>query len=122
MAEWDYDPFRADVEVLRGDSWSWLASLQSRDNENSPYLPVDLTTATGEATIRSEPGAVVVATPTVTITSVTDGEWEVTLSAAETADLPPGTYRWAVRITWLSGTVRTVVTGTCVVRPSLVTP
>lgn len=117
MAEWAAVPIRADVEVLRGDSWSWLASLVGDDD-----LPVALTSATAAAAIRSEPGSVLVAEPTVTVIDAGGGEWEVSLTDTQTAALAPGTYRWAARLSWPSGTVRTVVTGQFLVKASLVPP
>jgi hypothetical protein len=112
---WTADPFTHDTTLIVGDTWLVEATL-----EDASGVPHDLTGVTGEASIRSEPGGVVVATPTVSVTSATDGEFSVSVPATTTADLAPGSYRWAARLEWGDGTIKTVVEGRLTVRRAVV--
>ncbi len=105
------EPMIHPVTVIIGDSWSLDVTLEDEDG-----VAFDITGMTGVCQIRSEPGSVVVATPTVAITSAAAGQFSATLSAATTANLSPGSYRYAVRCTFADGSVRTVLEGVATVR------
>lgn len=58
-------------------------------------------------------------TDDATVTATDDGaQWTVTLTAATSAGLTAGEYRWALRAT-ASGVVQTIASGTCTVTPDL---
>lgn len=58
-------------------------------------------------------------TDDATVTATDDGaQWTVTLTAATSAGLTAGEYRWALRAT-ASGVVQTLASGTCTVTPDL---
>lgn len=113
---WTADPQRHDSTLIVGDTWLLQLTLEDADG-----VAHDLTGVTGVASVRSEPGGLVVATPTVTVTSADDGEVEVTMPAEDTAEMVPGNFRYAVRLTWPDGVVRTIVEGTITARRTAVT-
>jgi hypothetical protein len=111
VPDWTADPFVHDAVCIVGDTLLLQFALEDSDG-----VAHNLSGVTGTASIRTEPGGLSVASPTVTVTSAADGEWEVELAAASTASLSPGSYRWAARLTWGDGTVKTVVEGRLTVR------
>lgn len=112
---WTSDPFQHDSTCIVGDTWTVQFTL-----EDSADVAHDLTGVTGVSSVRDEPGDTAIATPTVTVTDADSGEFEVTLAASTTAQLSPGTYLWAARLTWPDSTVKTVVEGLLTVRRAVV--
>lgn len=112
------DPARWDFSAVIGDTLQPASFVL--DDGATPAVPYDLTGVTGECQIRSEPGGALILAPTVTITDAAEGEFTFASSAAATADLAPGRARYAVRLTWPSGEVRTVIEGVVTIRSGVV--
>ena len=115
MATYTADPMVYDTTLIVGDTWTVQVTLT--DSAGTAH---DLTDVTGEASAAREVGSAAVATPTVTVTDAAAGQFEVVLAAAATADLTPGRYVYAVRLTWPDDTVRTVIEGVLSVRRTAV--
>lgn len=110
---YDADPVRWDHELVIGDTYSpGVVELVDGDG-----VPLDLTGVEGAAALRVEPGDEAVLEPTVTVLSpATDGQFRWRSEAVDTAELPAGTYRFALRLTWPDDTAKTVIEGTVVAR------
>lgn len=111
MADYTADPAWFDFTQVIGDTL--LLQVALADAEGVAH---DLTGVTATASVLTEIGGASVLDLTVTVTDAAAGEFEVGAAAADTAELDPGTYRYAVRITWGDGTVRTVLEGAMTAR------
>ncbi|MEQ1565381.1 MAG: hypothetical protein ABMA64_07065 [Myxococcota bacterium] len=110
---WTAQPQRFDLVHLVGETLALTVELVDADG-----VAVDLTGATGEAAVVAELGGGVVLEPVVTVTSAAGGQFTVTSTAAATAGLRPGTYRWGVRVTFGDGSVKTILEGELLARYS----
>lgn len=109
-------PVQFDHELVIGDTYQ-PAEVQLTDGAGAG---VSLSGATGEMQLRQEPGAVLIASGTVSIVSASEGIFSWSISAATTAALVPGTAQFSVRITFGDGTKRTVIEGTVTIRRAVV--
>lgn len=109
-------PTRWDHELIIAETYD-PATVTLTQEDGSVY---DLTGATGEVQLRTEPGGALVLEPTWAAISAAAGTFRWSATPAETADLVPGTYRYAVRLTFSGGTVRTVLEGRVTVRRGVV--
>jgi len=91
--------------LYRGDSARWQFRLWA---DAAKTVPVDLTGATASAEIRRNPGS----TPVVSLTcDVAANIITVTLTSVASQALPAVAY-WDLQLTYASGDIRTIVTGT----------
>lgn len=105
---YDADPVVWDHLLVIGDTYNpGVVALVDRAGD-----PLDLTGVTGVAQLQTEPGGAVVLDATVAIVDAAAGQFRWTASATATADVPAGTYHYAVRLTWPDDTARTVLLGT----------
>src|ERR1051325_3374909 len=116
MADYTAPPVHWDHELIIGDTYQPV-TLALADADGAAY---DLTGVTGEAQVRTGPQGELMLEPTVTITSASTGRLTWSSVAAATAALLPQGARYAVRRTWPSGVVRTVVEGRVTIRRSVV--
>lgn len=105
-------------ELVIGDTYS-PAVIRLTDADGDPY---DLTGATGVAELRTEPGGMLLLTPTVALVDADDGQFSWSSTAAATAGLVPAKARYSVRLTFADGSKRTILEGTVLIRRSVVTP
>lgn len=113
MADYTADPVSYDHALVIGDTYQ-PATVTLTDSTGTPHA---LTGVTGVCELRSEIGGVLLLSPTVTIlTPAANGQFTWASLPAATAALSPGTVRYAIRLTWPSGVVRTVLEGQIVVR------
>ena len=87
-------PLKMDLEIYRGDTFE--EALRIRDDD--PAELYTLTGMTGKAQIRQNNGASVMAEMTVTLMDQTEvpGGFVLSLTAAQTAGLVPGSAVWDV--------------------------
>jgi hypothetical protein len=102
-----------DLELYRGDTYTWQARLW--DNAVD-MTPIDLTGATAEAEIREKSAATPITTLdcVITLPNMVD----VTLDADNWADVPAVAV-WDLQLTMSDGTVRTVLRGDVKVTPDV---
>lgn len=94
------------LKMYRGDTFHaqfklWLDTDRSQ--------PVDLTDAVAKAEIRDKTGGTILVTfdSAITLPNIID----LTLDAATSETLVPGTQKWDLQVTYLDGTVNTYVAG-----------
>ncbi len=110
-------PQRWDHELIVGDTYQ-PAVVALTDSEGAAH---DLTGATGEVQLRTEPGAALALSATwALVGSGSLGTFTWSASAASTASLAPGRYSYAVRVTFSDGSKRTVLEGTVTARRSVI--
>jgi len=100
------------VKLVSGDCWRRTWRLQQLDG-----APVDLAGASARLHVRDSAGTKVAEASTANgRIAITPGQGliEMTVPAAATG-LPPGSYRYALEITYANGCVETVETNTLVV-------
>lgn len=110
------DPAWFDFRVIIGDTLQ-PATVVLQDADGVAY---DLTGVTGECEIRTAPGGTLLLSPTVSLVVAADGSFTFASSAAATSALTPARARYAVRLTWPTGEVRTVLEGNVDILPSVV--
>jgi len=105
-------PTRINIEHWRGDTFNRTLTIKDSDG-----VVVDITGWTFLAQVREAPGESVVATITVSITDAPNGEVNLLISAANTAAVAVGTYRYDVQATKADAgsTVETVLRGAFVI-------
>lgn len=117
------EPYKVAIPlpIVIGNTWRLDLTLEDYDDATQIATPFDLTGVTGVAKIREQPSGRVVATPTVALTSATDGELSVTLDAATTALLvPEHELLMGVRLTWPTGEVYDIIEARVPIRRGLV--
>lgn len=103
-------PGRFNFRIYQGDTFStapawkinnsyvnvtgYTADMQVRQDVNSASVIVELSTANGRI-----------------VTGTTDGKFTLTLTAVQTAALPPGNYVYDLEVTSPGGTVTKILTG-----------
>jgi hypothetical protein len=103
-------PGRFNFRIYQGDTFStapawkinnsyvnvtgYTADMQVRQDVNSTSIIVQLSTANGRI-----------------VTGTTDGTFTLTLTAVQTAALPPGNYVYDLEVTAPGGTVTKILTG-----------
>lgn len=102
---------------VQGDDWSFPATLKDQAG-----AAIDLTGYTFLAQARTRASAGVAFTLTVTVTDAANGVVTVTVDAATTADIGPGTYVWDLQWTDAAGDIRTILAGTITVLPEVSRP
>lgn len=100
-------PPEYDHRMIIGDTYA-PGILQLVDDTGAP---IDLTGSTGEVQVRETPTSALLLEPTYSVSDGPTGRFTWTAPASETALVPAGVYRYAVRITYLDGTVRTELGG-----------
>ena len=100
-------PHQCDLDVYRGDSGVFRVAVT-----DATGAPVDVSAATWDCDIRKEPDALeALATLTVTPVPNATGQVQVTLTATESAKLPPGgPWAWDLQVTMGTQT-QTLVAG-----------
>lgn len=107
MSVYTADPQKWDHNLWIGDTYQPVeVSLI-----DSAGVAIDLTGVEGDAQIRTEVGGRVLLEPTVTITDDAGGTFTWSSPATETAALAAGPAIYSVRLTWVDGTVRTILEG-----------
>lgn len=107
-------PATYNLDLYRGDTYSWVFRLWT---DNSHTTPIDLTDVTAKAEIRSKSGATPIATLTCTITL--PNEIAVKLPVAVWTDLTYSQGRWDLQLTYLNGDIVTIVAGDVVITPDI---
>lgn len=103
-------PGRFNFSIYQGDTFStapawkinnsyvnvtgYTADMQVRQDVDSASIIVELSTSNGRI-----------------VAGTTDGKFTLTLTAAETAALPPGNYVYDLEVTSTGGTVTKILTG-----------
>lgn len=95
--------------VIQGDTFTKSVTFTDPDSEAIDLTGAVVSGAVGNKQITEVPFTVVVDTPT------TLGKFSFALSAAQTAALEPGSYRYFVQIAYSSGVVQTLLNGNFVV-------
>lgn len=98
-------PTRFDHWLVIGDDYRLEVALTDGG------AALDITGASGVASICTDPGFREVAAPTVALLVAADGTLVATLDDAVTALLTPGQYTYAVQVTFADGAKRTVLAG-----------
>jgi hypothetical protein len=113
VADYTASPVTYDHALVIGDTYQ-PATVTLTDGDGVPHA---LTGVTGTCEVRETIGGVVLLSPTVTIISpAANGQFSWSSLPAATALLSPGTARYAIRLTWPSGVVRTVLEGQITIR------
>lgn len=93
------------IEFVRGDTKIFEVTLQDKILQT----PVDITGATVTSQIRDgADGATALATATGSLVDATNGVFRVTYSAASTAALSVGNFKFDIQIEFADGTIRTL--------------
>lgn len=101
MASWNH-------ELIIGDSYEPVTYVTLEEDGTA----VDLTDCTGEVELKADVNAApVLLTPTFSIVDAALGRFTWTAAASATASLSPGKAYYSVRLTFPSGSVRTVLDG-----------
>lgn len=110
-------PATLDLTVVQGDSFAESLTFSQSGSA------LNLSTYTGLAQVRAEASAdsALLATFTVGTGSAATGVWSLSLSAATTAAIDPGRYRWELQWT-VGSSVRTVLGGYFTVMPQVAKP
>jgi hypothetical protein len=95
--------------VLRGDTFKKSVTYKDPENVAINLTGAVVSGAVGNKQITDVPFTVVVASP------ATLGKFTFELSAAQTAALEPGSYRYFVSIAYSNGVVQTLLNGSFVV-------
>ena len=77
---------------------------------------IDVTGHTWDAYVYSFSDQAIVIEPTVTVVDASSGQVNVSLTSAQTATLPAGTYGWRLVSTAPGDVPRTYISGVCEVR------
>ena len=103
--------------MYQGDTFELIFQLK----EKGTGLPVDLTGCTPKSEIRiSAASPDVVETFTAALAPAIDGKVRLSLTAAETTALAPGTALvWDVQLLWPDGVVKTYLAGSINVLPEV---
>lgn len=87
---------RSDITIVRGDSFYkefWLSEC-----EDNIVVPLSLVGYTGAAEIRRSATSQASATPTVAVTDAAGGEFNLTMTTAQTSSLRVGSYIWFMTV------------------------
>ena len=96
-------------ELIIGDTYEPVTYVALTDSTGAA---IDLTSCTGEVELKADVNAAaVLLTPTFALVNAALGRLTWTATAGATASLTPGKAAYAVRVTFPSGTVRTVLSG-----------
>ena len=100
----------ANFSIVQGRTFSKSLTMYT---DSTRSTPIDLT----GATISGQVGLAGTDTAfTCSITSpATNGKFSISLSAAQTAAMKPGLYRYEVIVTWADATIQTLLYGNFVV-------
>lgn len=111
----DLAPARWDHDLIIGDTYR--VSLVLEDEDTGAALNLSAVTA-GTVKLRTEPGGVVLLTPTVDLSAKATGQVVWTSPHTTTDDLQPGTAVYALQL--VSDTYTTVVEGRVTIRRAAV--
>lgn len=98
-------PAKLNYKIVRGDDFADVVTIK----EGDPAAPVDVSTRTYTAQVRSTPDGDVVATFSIDMSSAASGEVGYTLADTVTAEMS-GQYVWDFQQT-TSGVIRTLMAG-----------
>ena len=108
-------PARWDHELIIGDTYQITVTIEDEDTGAA----IDLSGVTaGTVKLRTEPGGVVVLSPTVDLTDKATGQISWSSANTDTDDLTPQTCVYALQLT--SDIVATVLEGKVLIRRSAV--
>jgi hypothetical protein len=99
-------PKRYDIKIYQGDTFRFTLVLKDALDEL-----VNLTGYTGKAQFRASIGSSLVQELSVTFPTPANGEVVISLTAAQTNNIPGGSYKWDLELTDASSNVRTLIGG-----------
>lgn len=115
MAAYTGDPQTYDLPLVIGDTFGPHVVEFQGDNG----AIVDITGATGECEVRDSIGGTLLLSPVVTVNG-SGGSFTFTAAPNLTEPLAEQRAKYSVRLTFLDGTVKTVLEGDVDIRPSVV--